>query len=151
MYKKIFESNESKDIIDIEYNQKTHCAIFKLVQIDKVIENIKLVGEIMHFLKEMDIKWVITSANFNFEVPGNMVWFRHKYSKDIHCHIEDFEQFYLKNMYNFIKCANIYIQSNIDENGWTEVVDTKKKKNDRIRDIKKEIDGAINDWSKPQD
>ncbi len=148
MENELFKSEQTNDILSIDISSKNHSAIFSMKQFDSVNENIKLFGKMVAYLKQKDIKWVIIKEKFHFELSQNMVWYKNKETKDLHCHIEDFEKFYLKNMLNFIKPTNIYIKSTSeDDDGWTTVVDIKKERINKIKKIKKEINNLVSDWN----
>ena len=71
MITKTFTSEQSKDILEISYFAKSRNASFNLKQFDSVSENIKLLGELIEYLKLNDIKWIITNLDFRFKVPEN--------------------------------------------------------------------------------
>lgn len=148
MEDKYFRSDTTKDIIEVTINVKNHSAIFSMKQFDVVNENIKLFAEMIIYLKQKDIKWVIIREKFHFELAQNMVWYKDKITRHLHCHIEDFEKFYLKNILSFVKPTNIYIETTVEDNdGWTTVVDVKKARIKKMKGIKKEVNTIVSDWN----
>ena len=147
MIKKTFDSKITNDSIEINHNRKSQYANFNLVKFDQVADNLKLIVEAVEYLKNLGIMWIIMNIKFKFEVPSNTVWFKNNKDGTINCHIEDFEKFYFKNMSNFVKINNIYIEDMVDNDGWTVVVDKKKLKKERIEEIKTEIEAMVGDWN----
>ena len=144
---KTFKSEQSHDIIDVSYHQKSHNATFILKQIDKVTDNIKLVNEILVYLKQNDIKWiVIPNVKFAFKIPENTVWFKNKYNNNIHVHIEDFEKFYLQNLSSLIKTTSVHMDPKVDNDGWIKVIDPKKEKKQKIARLNNDITSFMDDW-----
>ena len=157
--KKRFCSEKSEDVIEIERYNRSHNISFDIIKFDVVSENIKLLNDIIDYIKMCDIKWVIVNLSSKFIIPENTVWFKNKKTKLIHCHVEDFEKFYLKNIINFINSNNLVLnldnkndncQDNCEDN-WIVVIDKKKEKKDKMKKINKEINiilqSMIGDWN----
>lgn len=142
MNTKTFNTINSNDLITTNYNTKTHIAYFQIKQIDKLTENIRLVKEIVNFLMNIDIKWIATNINFRFRIVQNMVWYKKKPSNIMHCHILDFEEFYLKNIANFINIQDIYVPENNNDD-WITVTNTKKERAKKMKDIMNEIENMF--------
>lgn len=154
MIEKYFMSEISKDKIKIVHFEKSHKAIFLILRIDNLNENIKLVGSLIEYLKKNDIKWIIlknTLVPINLTIPKNTLWFQNKQTGDINCHIEDFESFYLNNLKLLIKPNIVFFEKenlNIsDDDGWHTVQDKKKNKNNKVKKIIEEIDSLNIDWN----
>lgn len=146
---KRFTSKQSRDILEVSYNTKSHNALFTVVQLDKVTDNSALLVEIIEFLKQNDIKWIILNINHHFDIPENAVWYKNKKTGNVHCHIEDFDKFYLKNLTHFITPAILYLESDAEkEDGWIKVVDKKKERKTKMAAIKKELTELNSDWNK---
>lgn len=148
MINKTFRSDQSRDSVDISYFPKSHKSNFFLKQFDDFDEHIKLIGRVIKYLKENDIKWVCLEIDTDPKIPSNTVWFRHEKSGNVCCHIEDFEKFYLKNMESIIKINTVYVDPNpVTEDGWNMVVNPKKMKKEKLRSINQQIKALSMNWS----
>lgn len=131
MITKRFNSQNSKDVVQVIHFIKSHKSIFKLIQFDDLSENIKLLSQCLEYLKNNDIKWIIIkelTSDLNF--PTNTMWFRNNKTNDINCHIEDFEKFYINNMKYFIKSDIVYVKDlneNIEDGGLKLLIKRKRK------------------------
>lgn len=144
---KTFTSHQSKDALQLNHSSKFHNGYFKLVLIDNVGENIKLMNDLVEYAKVNDLKWIIIDMDAKFDIPVNTVWFKHKKTMNTHIHIEDFSRFYIKNLKKLIKQNNIFINEEVEEDGWTKVVDVKKERWQKVHKIKEEIDKMLVDWA----
>ena len=141
---KTFTSETSQDILEVYFHQKSHNAFFTLKQIDNAVESTRLVTQLITFVKQYDIKWIVLKLDFIFKIPENTVWFKNKYNSNIHIHIEDFEKFYLQNLLQLIKLSNVYITSDgEDKDGWIKVMDPKKEKRLKMNQLNKEVNGML--------
>lgn len=148
MIVKTFVSDTTHDSIEVNHFIKSHKATFKIVNLEEVSENIRLVDGMVEYLKENDIKWVIIkSIDKNYVFPTNCVWFKNKKTGDTNCHIEDFQRFYLANMDKFFELRNIYLNEGVSDDGWTRVVNPKRERAKKIRQIEKEINALVGDWN----
>jgi hypothetical protein len=109
-----------------------------------VLENVKLITLATEFLKQEDIKWVLSHADFHIIIPENTVW--HKKNGIIYCHIEDYEKFYLTNITNILKSTKLSTDTATDD-GWTVVYNRRKAKESKINQIKKELKIISTDWN----
>lgn len=162
MIRENFLSETSKDVIEISYFDKSHKANFILKCIDDLSNNINLINDVVIFLKKKDIKWVcmpFTLIKDDLEFPENTVWFEHKNTGGVCCHIEDFKRFYVANLNKLLTSKIIYIDtknsnSNMtrtsevikeEDDGWTTVVIKKSKfhlyqlKNDKLEKLQTEL------------
>lgn len=157
MITKFFSSETSKDAVIIRYYERSHKVLFIVNQFDDFSENIKLINIMLEYLKLNDIKWLEMKLEPNFTVPTNTVWFKNKRNGNINCHIEDFEKFYLANIFGIVQSRAIYISTKLDEyesdnnnddsGEWTTVVDRKRLRKTKIEQIKKEAEGLLEDWN----
>ncbi len=151
MITKKFNSENTKDIVEVVHFIKSHKAIFRLLQFDDLAENTKLLCECLDYLKKNDIKWIIIKElKGELDFPTNTIWFRNSKTDDINCHIEDFEKFYINNMKHFVKPELVYVKDVIQDNtedGWTKVVNKKKEKNKKINKVKNELFTLSTDWN----
>ena len=121
-----FKSNTSHDEVKLIIYLKTHRVVFNIVSFDELSEHIKLLADVITYLKQEDIKWVVLKLDNNLISPTNAIWFQNKKTGDINCHIEDFEKVYLANLNTLVRPELIYINySNIDADGWTVNIDKK--------------------------
>ncbi len=150
MIVKEFTSNNTKDTIEFQYFKKSHKANMYIKLVDDVSENIKLLGEAMTFLKNNGFQWICVNLKDEPKIPENTVWFKHEKSGNICCHIEDFDDFYLKNFMSMINFNQIYLGANKTatfDGGWTLVVDKKKLRKNKMDKIGNEINALIGNWN----
>jgi hypothetical protein len=135
------DTQNTKDIIEVSYHFKSHNATLIIKQIDNIYQHIDLIKKAINYLKENDIKWIIMDIKFKFNIPENTVWFKNKHTNAVHCHVQDFEKFYLQNLSNFVKISPIFINStnNNDNDGWITVIDKKKAKRNKIAELNRDI------------
>jgi hypothetical protein len=151
MISKKFNSETSKDVVEVVHFIKSHKAIFRLLKFDDLSENVKLISLCIDYLKKNDIKWIIIKElKNNIDFPLNTIWFRNNVTNDINCHIEDFEKFYMNNMKHFIKPEIVHIKAPIktdEDDGWTKVVNKKKEKTKKMLNVSHEINTIASDWN----
>ncbi len=151
MIEQEFTSEVTKDIVSVSFNKRFHKAYFKIVALDDVSENVKLVSKMVGLLKQNDVKWICFNNTNTYDIPPNTVWYNN--NGVFHCHIEDYEKFYLKNMSSFVNPGKIVVQSVEDEDtdGWTVVTDQKKAKRTKLQSVTTEIVMLSGDWSNMSD
>lgn len=143
-----FNSELTKDEIQIILIKKSHKAIFKIKSIDDITEHINLTSKICIFLKKEDTKWVEIPIDFIPKIPLNTISYNNKYNGNIVCHIEDFEKFYMANLNNFIKLNYIYVDPNrLSEDGWIKNIDPKKEKKLKYIKLRNDITNLVGDWN----
>ena len=149
MINKYFHSTNTKDQIEITYFKKSHKSNLHIKTIEDVSENIKLVGDAILFLKNNGIQWICVALNNHPKIPENAVWFKHEKTGNICCHVEDFENFYLQNLINVININHIHINAttDLDDNGWTLVVDKRKLRKNKLQKIKTDINNLVTNWN----
>lgn len=154
---KQFPSEKSKDLIEISYFEKSHkCNLF-IKCVDDVFDNVRLVGTVITYLKKIDIKWVclVFKSKEDIIIPENTVWFEHKYTSGVCCHIEDFDKFYITNLSNLLTSKLIYLPNTtstnhsntevVGDDGWTIVLGINaksnmvKQKKEKLDEIKKHL------------
>jgi len=149
MIEQEFTSDTTKDVISVSFNKRFHKAYFKIVALDDVTENVKLVAKMIGLLKHHDIKWICFNNTNKYNIPPNTVWYNN--NGVFHCHIEDYEQFYLKNMNSFVNVGKIVFDIKQEDDdaadGWTIVSDKKKAKRSKLLSVKAEIDTLAGDWN----
>jgi len=143
-----FESEHSNDSLKIKVINRSHKAEFEISKFDDLNENMKLLGNVLEYLKNNDIKWIIVEYNKSYTFPVNTI-FKINPNNKLLCHIEDFEKFYVENISKMLKMRNIHVGSTDEKNnGWTLVINKKKEKQKKIIDIDKEIKSLTSDWNK---
>jgi len=143
---KIFQSTTSEDIIEVNHFFRSHKSLYKVVKIDDISENLKLLNESIEYLKLKDIKWVYLENNNDYIIPQNTIWYKDKKTGNISCHIEDFEKFFIKNISKIINEKDIHVNFN-DNDGWSLVLDKKKKRKRKLSQIKKDINSFDENWN----
>lgn len=146
---KVFNSEVSRDQINIILIKKSHKAVFKLISIDEITQHLKLIDLIDICLKKEDIKWVefIVFDEFDPIIPTNVITYKNKYNNNMICHIEDFQKFYLSNVADFIRLNHIhYDNSKVAPDGWI-TVSSKRNKKDKYDKIIKELSELVGDWT----
>ena len=150
MLKRDFSSKITMDKIEISYFKKSHKSDFKIKTIDDVYENIKLIGLMIEYSRQNDIKWICVNLTNEPKIPENTVWFKHEQTGNICCHIEDFEKFYIENMCDIIKRANIYYEQSKKQervDGWIVVKHRKNGKKIKLNKLLNDIKTLTSDWS----
>ncbi len=149
MIKQEFSSEKSKDSLEISYFKKSHKSNLHIKLIDDVSAHIELLGDMLTFLKNNGIQWVCVSLHGEPDYPDNTVSFKHEKTGRICCHVEGFEDFYLKNLLKMIKVNNVYSDPNANkkEGGWTVVMDKKKLKHQKFNKIKEDVNALIGNWN----
>jgi hypothetical protein len=148
MIRQIFSSDRSKDSIEINYLPKFHKSSLNILTIDKINAHIELLGNVITFLKNNSIQWVAVPVHKNPIYPENIVYYINDKTNKICCHIEDFENFYLKNLAKMIKFTNICISKNTDiTDGWSTVTNKNKQQEDKYNQIKQEITTLMSNWN----
>jgi len=145
---KEYKSDSSKDIIHIKYNVKNHKGALFIKQYDNYLENIKLINSMITYLRANNIKWIVLNCKSNnLKIPQNTMWYKHKSNNSIHCHIEDFDKFYMNNMDKIIKYSDIYVPDVEIVKGWTVIIDKKKIRKEKMKHIKEKMDEIVNHWT----
>lgn len=144
---KEFKSLNSNDCIHIQYRTNSLKVSFEIKSYDDFNENLKLIVNMIDYLKNNNIKWVKIPLSVNYTLPVNTVIDKNDDNKYINCHIEDFEKFYLSNMQYFIKPSIIFIKKNIVEKEWTTIVDKRKEKRKKIEHLKNHVENLVTDWN----
>jgi len=145
---KVFNSDVSRDQINIILIKKSHKSIFKLISIDDTTQHLKLIDLIDVYLKKEDTKWVefIVFDDFDPIIPTNAITYKNKYNNNMICHIEDFQKFYLSNVADFIRINHIHFDnSKVSDDGWI-TVSTKRNKKDKYDKIIMELSELVGDW-----
>lgn len=140
---KKFSSYTSHDAIDINLNRMKHTAYFNIDTFESLEDNLKLFSEVINYLQKEDIKWVLVNNNNYYTLPKNTVYIKNMNNLSIH--IEDFEKFYLENITEIVKYKNIYVNTNNDE--WTTVIDKKKEKKYKLKELKEKINIMNDNWN----
>lgn len=136
----IFSKNN--EIITIEYSENSQFSKILFTQFDILTNNLELLLQVIVFLKEKNIKWVLLFNNNKFLLDGVLAYKSNQY---LYCHIDDIQKFYYKNISLLLDTHNIYIS--LDDDGWTRVIDLKKEKINKLKITKKEISNYMFDWS----
>jgi len=145
---KNFISKSSKDKISITLINDAHKAIYNIKVVDYASDHVALFKEVYKYMHEQDVKWVEIPTSFKPIVPTNTLYYKDKFNDNIICHIIDFEKFYWINIDKFIKLNNIYIsQTDEDNEGWINVVDSKKEKKKKLESLIRDIQLITNDWN----
>lgn len=143
-----FKSVNSQDQINTSLFAKSHRAHVNIFRFDELSENIKLLGEVIEFLKKEDVKWIVLKLDPSFTVPKNAVWYQNKKTGDINCHIEDFEKIYLANLDRLVTPDIIHVSySKVDKDGWVHHVDKRKVKTQKLSRVRSEISAIATDWT----
>ena len=152
MITKCFNSNKSKDSIEIIYFKKSHKSDLNIKMVDSVYNHAKIIEDMLNYLKNNGIQWICVNINNNKNpiIPENTVYFKHDKSNRICCHIVGFNKFYFKNIMQMVTPNDIYVDknANVINNGWTVVIDKKKLKMQKYDNIKKDVDSLIKDLNK---
>jgi len=144
----VFNSEVSRDQINIILIKKSHKSIFKLISIDDTTQHLKLIDLIDVYLKKEDTKWVefIVFDEFDPIIPTNVITYKNKYNNNMICHIEDFQKFYLSNVADFIRINHIHFDnSKVSDDGWI-TVSTKRNKKDKYDKIIIELSELVGEW-----
>ena len=144
---KLFTSESSKDSLKIRHYPNNRTGKFSVELFDDANENIRLLGVLVQYMKNNDIKWVSVPPKIEYEFPPNTEWFQHKKNNNIYCHVVDFEKFYLVNVPLFVNQSNVYVSDGSEEEGWTKVVDKRKQRRDRLKQIKGDVNNVAGDWT----
>lgn len=150
MNPKVFSSDSEKDCIEIFINNRQHKAMFKILKYDDLSENMKILHQVIEYLKKGDIKWLHINNEHDkeFTIPMNALCDINNKRKTVVCHIEDFENFYLTNIKNFIDTNMLSIDMKTNEDGWTKVFDKKKERKKKLLKVQEELNNLGLDWSK---
>lgn len=143
MIKTTLKSEISKDEIDISFFKKSHKSNLDIIMVDNLDQHIQLINNAIADLKNNGIQWICIYLKTSPNIPENTLFFKHDKFNRICCHIEGFENFYLMNLSTLINYNNVYIESNIQKNGWIVVQDKKKPLVNKINNLKKEIANMI--------
>lgn len=143
MIKTTLKSEISKDEIDISFFKKSHKSNLDIIMIDNLDQHIQLINNTIVDLKNNGIQWICIYLKTSPNIPENTLFFKHDKFNRICCHIEGFENFYLMNLSTLINHNNVYIESDIQKNGWTIVQNKKKPLVSKINNLKKEIANMI--------
>lgn len=143
MNSKIFSSENKHEIVETRHFVKSHKALFFLRSIDNIFDTLNVVTEMITYLKEQDIKWVIIKIpvfrRHELIVPTNSVWFQNKITGDMNIHIEDFVNFFKMNFIYFVHDKNVYIPPRVDNDGWMCHIDFKKEYDTRFKKLQSDF------------
>lgn len=146
MIKQTFNSEGSKDSIEVSYFKKSHKSNLDVYVLDDVIQHTKLIEDIVANLKNNGIQWICVSLNSSPIIPENTLFFKHEKQERICCHVEGFENFYYRNLLSIVdrKRINLDVEDNLKATkGWVVVQEKKKTRKNRYNSIKKEIETVI--------
>lgn len=137
MIEQYFTSEASEDIIYLSHSINSKSCNIYIKKFDEIPENIRLLSSAIKYLICNNIKWIIVDVKDNYIVPQNCYCYKNKNTGSMHCHIEDFEKFYLYNMSNIIKPNNVHVkkETDITEDGWITIADSKKNKKTKMNKL----------------
>lgn len=143
MNSKIFATENNHNIIEVRHFLKSHKTLFFIRSIEDINEIFTLMNNMIEYLKQEDIKWVIAKLpsfqREKIDIPINTVYFNNKTTGDLNIHIEDFLMFFKKNFIYFIHEKNLFIPPRIDNEGWIHHVDVKKEYDIRFHRLETEF------------
>ena len=140
MIRQTFNSDESKDSIEVSYFKKSHKSNLDIKVLDNVTHHTKLIEELLIFLKNNGIQWVCVSLNASPVIPENTLFFKHEKQERICCHVEGFENFYYRNLLSIVSKKDIILDAEPDlkkNKGWVVVQNKNKIRGSRYSSIKK--------------
>ena len=141
-----FKSNSSHDQIDITYSQQNHRCNFITLTYDRYSDHIDILNQLVTFLSDEGITWVSIRNSTRFTFPPNTVSYEKGHFLNVH--VEDFSNFYKRNLPNIVKSSQVYVDKNaVDEEGWTRVVDPKKERSDKLKALADKTTLVQEDWN----
>jgi hypothetical protein len=144
----VYCSNISHDefMVDkIKYQKETdnrYDLVIKLINIDKLIDNISLMNSIIDECLKRNEYYILYEYNKKCKYPpfkiekytiNNIIYNRFT--------LNQFKRFYIDNIHHIINTNNIYIEiEHIDEDGWTYVCNKTKIKKEKMNKLLDEIE-----------